>query len=63
MTHSVKRYTLRPGGWLYLVGRLRRSGGTFARRIEEAFGGVEEIEKQSGYRVYRARRGEGRGHG
>ncbi|HUT75993.1 MAG TPA: methyltransferase [Armatimonadota bacterium] len=52
--------TLRPGGWLYLVGRLRRGAATFARRMEEIFGGVEEVEKQSGYRVYRARRADAR---
>jgi 16S rRNA (guanine1207-N2)-methyltransferase len=49
---------LRAGGRFYLVGRMRRGVGTFARHMQEVFGGVEEVEKKSGYRVYRSRRAE-----
>jgi len=51
---------LRPGGAFYLVGRLRRGAATFARDMERVFGGVAEIEKRAGYRVYRSQRQEGR---
>ena len=47
---------LRAGGAFYLVGRMRRGVATFARHMERTFGGVEEVEKKSGYRVYRSRR-------
>ena len=49
---------LRPGGRFYLVGRRSRGALTFARRMQEILGGVVEIEKKSGYRVYCARRAE-----
>ncbi len=49
---------LRAGGRFYLVGRTGRGALTFARRMQELFGAVEEVEKQSGYRVYRALRQE-----
>ena len=50
------RRALRIGGWFYLVGRMRRGVATFTRHMEQTFGGVEEVEKKSGYRVYRSRR-------
>lgn len=52
------REKLRPGGAFYLVGRMRRGVATFARHMEETFGGVVEVEKESGYRVYRSQREE-----
>lgn len=47
---------LRPGGRFYLVGRTRRGVATFARYMQELFGNLEEVEKKSSWRVYRARR-------
>jgi len=49
---------LRAGGRFYLVGRRSRGVLTFARRMEEIFGALEEVDKQSGYRVYCAQRQE-----
>jgi 16S rRNA (guanine1207-N2)-methyltransferase len=48
------RRTLCVGGSFYLVGRMRRGVATFARHIARTFGRVEEVEKKSGYRVYRS---------
>jgi len=45
---------LRAGGSFYLVGRMRRGVATFARHMEETFGNASEVEKKSGYRVYRS---------
>jgi len=47
---------LRPGGRFYFVGRKSRGALTFARHTQETFGNVTEVEKKSGYRVYRAQR-------
>jgi len=52
---------LRADGCFYLVGRRRRGVATFARHMEHVFGAVEEVEKESGYRVYRAQRREAQG--
>jgi 16S rRNA (guanine1207-N2)-methyltransferase len=49
---------LRTGGSFYLVGRTRRGVATFAGHMEKTFGNLVEVEKQSGYRVYRSRREE-----
>jgi 16S rRNA (guanine1207-N2)-methyltransferase len=49
------RRVLREGGAFYLVGRMRRGVATFARHMEQTFGRVEEVERKSGYRVYRSR--------
>jgi len=49
---------LRAGGSFYLVGRMRRGAATFAHHMEQTFGGVIEVEKESGYRVYRSQREE-----
>jgi len=44
-----------PGGSLLLVARTSQGARTLARVMGEYFAVVEEVEKGSGYRVYRAR--------
>ena len=46
---------LTPGGNLLLVARTSQGARTLARIMGESFALVEEVEKGSGYRVYRAR--------
>lgn len=45
---------LKTGGALYTVCMTRQGAKTLAKKMEEVFGEVEEVEKGSGYRVYRA---------
>lgn len=45
---------LKIGGALYTVCMTRQGAKTLAKKMEEVFGEVEEVEKGSGYRVYRA---------
>jgi len=50
---------LRPGGRLLFVGRKSRGALSFARHAQGAFGNAVEVERKSGYRIYRAQRQEG----
>lgn len=45
---------LKNGGALYTVCMTRQGAKTLAKKMEEVFGEVDEVEKGSGYRVYRA---------
>ncbi len=45
---------LHPGGALWLVAFHNKGGSTFKKIMEETFGNAEDIEKQSGIRVYRS---------
>lgn len=47
---------LKTGGVLYTVCMTRQGAKSLAKKMEEVFGEVEEVEKGSGYRVYRAMR-------
>lgn len=49
---------LLPGGALWLVAFHNKGGSTFKKIMEEAFGNVEDIEKQGGIRVYCSRKNE-----
>lgn len=53
MVESAKEH-LKPGGALYTVCMTRQGAKSLAKKMEEVFGEVEEVEKGSGYRVYRA---------
>ncbi|MCS7173894.1 MAG: class I SAM-dependent methyltransferase [Armatimonadetes bacterium] len=54
------RKHLKPGGRFYLVARTAQGARTLGRLIGEVFGGVVEVERGGGYRVYRAVREDGR---
>ncbi len=45
---------LHPGGSLWLVAFHNKGGSTFKKIMEDAFGNVEDVEKQGGIRVYRS---------
>ncbi|MGE5558592.1 MAG: class I SAM-dependent methyltransferase [Bacillota bacterium] len=45
---------LTPGGRLYAVIRTSQGAKSLARKLSEIFGNVEELEIESGFRVYRA---------
>lgn len=53
MIEAAKEH-LSTGGALYTVCMTRQGAKTLAKKMEEVFGEVEEVEKGSGYRVYRA---------
>jgi 16S rRNA (guanine1207-N2)-methyltransferase len=48
---------LAPGGRFYLVGRTQQGVIRLGKKMAEVFGGVEEVAKGGGYRLYVARRG------
>lgn len=43
---------LNPGGTLQLVARHNKGGRDMSNRMKEVFGNLQDIAKQSGYRVY-----------
>ncbi|MER3457103.1 MAG: 16S rRNA methyltransferase [candidate division GAL15 bacterium] len=45
---------LKPGGRFYLVARTAQGAKTLGRLVAEVFGEAEEVEREGGYRVYRA---------
>jgi 16S rRNA (guanine1207-N2)-methyltransferase len=47
---------LAPAGRFYLVGRTKQGVLRIAEKMREVFGGVEEVAKGGGFRVYLARR-------
>jgi len=47
---------LRPGGVLYFVARTRQGARTLARDLAEIFPRCQEVERQGGYRLYRAQK-------
>lgn len=53
MIEAAKEH-LATDGALYTVCMTRQGAKTLAKKMEEVFGEVEEVEKGSGYRVYRA---------
>lgn len=53
LIHEAKDH-LHPGGSLWLVAYHNKGGSTFKKIMEEAFGNVEDMEKQGGIRVYRS---------
>ena len=44
------------GGLFWLVARHNKGGSSFEEKMEEVFGNVETIAKQSGFRVYRSKK-------
>lgn len=55
---EAARDHLVPGGSLMVVVRTKQGAATMAAKLAEIFGEVQEVEKASGLRVYRARRAE-----
>lgn len=53
MIEQAKEH-LKPLGSLYTVCMTRQGAKSLAKKMEEIFGEVDELEKGSGYRVYRA---------
>lgn len=47
---------LKTDGTFWLVGRHRFGGKMFEKKMEDVFGNVETIERQSGFRVYRSKK-------
>ncbi len=47
---------MKTGGYFWLVCRHQIGGKMFEKKMEEVFGNVETIARQSGYRVYRSRK-------
>jgi len=43
---------LNEGGTLQIVARHNKGGETFSKKIEEVFGNVKDVAKQSGFRIY-----------
>ncbi|MFP4567340.1 MAG: class I SAM-dependent methyltransferase [Candidatus Woesearchaeota archaeon] len=44
---------LNEGGSLQIVARHNKGGKMFSKKIEEVFGNVEDVAKQSGFRIYK----------
>ncbi len=49
---------LKPGGSLWVVVHYKQGAPSLRRKLEALFGEVEDVARQAGYRVFRARRGQ-----
>jgi len=47
---------LKTDGTFWLVGRHKFGGKMFEQKMEEVFGNVETVERESGFRIYRSRK-------
>ncbi|HSU72325.1 MAG TPA: methyltransferase [Candidatus Binatia bacterium] len=47
---------LKTDGFFWLVARHNKGGSEFEKKLNEVFGNVETIAKQSGFRVYRSKK-------
>lgn len=45
---------LKPGGSLYVVIQTKQGAPSMKKKLDETFGNVEDVERQSGYHVFRA---------